>query len=786
MSCSKYVEARKPPNGPASKSDTKPNSKNNTKPKPKSKDNNNTNTNTNSSTIPILKPSTNLSTMPLSSISSNTNRKDDQLKTPQSPTTVSTANTLNTQSKFPNIPYNTPSSVTNNSVNSTPTNNSVNSTLPPFINTLPQINFPNPTPQNTTSTATPTLSCQQPIQHQTPSHQTQYNTKQPPPPIFQPPTTSTTNITTPNISTTNITTPTFPHTTTHTLSSAFVTPHRSTDNATTNHLSVSTPLTATYPPSQSTLTQPTMNYNNMHPQYVYAPSSGHHHHTQYMYPIGYQYQIQQQHNQSPLHSLPSLNHHHQQPNTPIHHRYFSSQPTVTATAHPTIAPSPQKQSISSGLSNIPAINAMNSTMINAPPPSNSANSSMIVSSINNQTIVLPHPHIIASQASAVSHNMQYINSNHSNSNNIDDKRNNNNNNNNNNNKPFGLNNIGKPPSSSIGNKLAANMPHFDIQPKQIMTNSPKQMYCDTSSNTSKTSNVTNISGSSLSITSIATMPPPAASIAIKTEAIKTNKNKTKQEQNDNDKQKEKDKDKEKKIKNKKKKEIVIEEKEEEITSTNGQWIMREHLSGSARTEGYYSLAPRNKRKKFRHLAKEGGKEDSTARHIRINKRRLENCLKQTQTAIKAEHLKLNSLHFRQKNIQFGKSSIHSWGVFALEEIPAEEMVVEYIGEYIKEKYANLREKLYEKQGYDDYMFRVDDDLIIDATKRGNLARFINHSCDPNCYTRIIQVNNTPRVVIYSKRLIKAGEELTYDYKFPIEEDKIQCLCGSKNCRGTLN
>ena len=113
------------------------------------------------------------------------------------------------------------------------------------------------------------------------------------------------------------------------------------------------------------------------------------------------------------------------------------------------------------------------------------------------------------------------------------------------------------------------------------------------------------------------------------------------------------------------------------------------------------------------------------------------------------------------------------------------MVVEYIGEYIKEKYANLREKLYERQGYDDYMFRVEDDLIIDATKKGNLARFINHSCDPNCYTRIIQVANTPRVVIYSKRYIKAGEELTYDYKFPIEDEKfkIQCLCGSKNCRG---
>ena len=282
-------------------------------------------------------------------------------------------------------------------------------------------------------------------------------------------------------------------------------------------------------------------------------------------------------------------------------------------------------------------------------------------------------------------------------------------------------------------KFPSLIPNFDI------SKASKPMYCDTVSSLSNTSNISNASciSSSHSITSILSKPEKA-----KVQKLKCNSNK---------------------------------HKKKELISSNGQWIIRQHQSGSARTEGFYSLAPsKNRGKKFRHLAAASNKDPKHP----TKRRRI---LSQSQN-MHNESLLLS----KQKNIQFGKSSIHSWGVFALEDIASEEMVVEYIGEYIDEKVANLREKLYEKQGYDHYMFRVDDNLIIDATKKGNLARFINHSCDPNCYTRIINVNNTLRVVIYSKMQIKAGEELTYDYKFPIEDDKIVCLCSSRNCRGTLN
>lgn len=113
----------------------------------------------------------------------------------------------------------------------------------------------------------------------------------------------------------------------------------------------------------------------------------------------------------------------------------------------------------------------------------------------------------------------------------------------------------------------------------------------------------------------------------------------------------------------------------------------------------------------------------------------------------SEILKFNQLKSRKKRLKFEKSTIHEWGLFALETIEANAMVIEYIGkcstrlamctnnnpttgEVIRDKVADVREKRYERRGIgSSYMFRIDDDNVIDATKKGNLARFINHSCD---------------------------------------------------------
>ncbi|KAL0077589.1 SET domain-containing protein [Phycomyces blakesleeanus] len=150
-------------------------------------------------------------------------------------------------------------------------------------------------------------------------------------------------------------------------------------------------------------------------------------------------------------------------------------------------------------------------------------------------------------------------------------------------------------------------------------------------------------------------------------------------------------------------------------------------------------------------------------------------------------LKFNQLKSRKKQLRFAKSPIHDWGLYAEEHIDANDMVIEYVGEVIRQQVAEEREKKYERCGIgSSYLFRVDDDTVIDATKKGSIARFINHCCSPNCSAKIITVDKHKKIVIYANRDIEPGEEITYDYKFPIEADKIPCLCGSRFCKGTLN
>ena len=93
------------------------------------------------------------------------------------------------------------------------------------------------------------------------------------------------------------------------------------------------------------------------------------------------------------------------------------------------------------------------------------------------------------------------------------------------------------------------------------------------------------------------------------------------------------------------------------------------------------------------------------------------------------------LQFRRKNLTFGKSAIHDWGLFAREFIGADEMVIEYVGHVVRPVLSDVREKRYEKQGIgSSYLFRIDQDYVVDATKCGNLARFVNHSCDVSLFT----------------------------------------------------
>lgn len=146
----------------------------------------------------------------------------------------------------------------------------------------------------------------------------------------------------------------------------------------------------------------------------------------------------------------------------------------------------------------------------------------------------------------------------------------------------------------------------------------------------------------------------------------------------------------------------------------------------------------------------------------------------------------------EKRLQVRNSSIHGYGLFAAEHISAGDPVVEYVGELIREQVGDLREEVYSKeQGGDGscYMFRLDEELIVDATRKGSMSRFINHSCDPNCICRIVTCDRGQKhIVVFAKVDLKPGDEVTYDYKFGVEGEsqKLRCLCASLNCMGRMN
>ncbi|KAF3760275.1 histone methyltransferase activity protein [Cryphonectria parasitica EP155] len=183
---------------------------------------------------------------------------------------------------------------------------------------------------------------------------------------------------------------------------------------------------------------------------------------------------------------------------------------------------------------------------------------------------------------------------------------------------------------------------------------------------------------------------------------------------------------------------------------------------------------------------------SNARDTRAKQRDHNSSLEKTQKVFgqASDVLRFNQLKKRKKPVKFDRSAIHNWGLYAMENIAKDDMIIEYVGERVRQRIADLREINYTKSGIgSSYLFRIDDDAVVDATKKGGIARFINHSCAPNCKASIIRVEGTKRIVIYAERAIAQNEELTYDYKFDREmrsEDRIPCLCGTPECKGFLN
>jgi len=139
-------------------------------------------------------------------------------------------------------------------------------------------------------------------------------------------------------------------------------------------------------------------------------------------------------------------------------------------------------------------------------------------------------------------------------------------------------------------------------------------------------------------------------------------------------------------------------------------------------------------------------------------------------------------------IEVRRSGVHGRGVFALRRIRKGTRIIEYTGDRVSHALADRRYEDHDESDNHTFLFSVDRGLVIDAGIGGNEARFINHSCDPNCESVI----ERRRVFIDAIRDIAPGEELTYDYQIgrerndPPNVDEIYaCRCGSARCRGTM-
>ncbi|NWW61946.1 ASH1L methyltransferase, partial [Ifrita kowaldi] len=128
-----------------------------------------------------------------------------------------------------------------------------------------------------------------------------------------------------------------------------------------------------------------------------------------------------------------------------------------------------------------------------------------------------------------------------------------------------------------------------------------------------------------------------------------------------------------------------------------------------------------------------------------------------------------------------------WGIRTKEPLKAGQFIIEYLGEVVSEQeFRNRMIEQYHNHS-DHYCLNLDSGMVIDSYRMGNEARFINHSCNPNCEMQKWSVNGVYRIGLYALKDMPAGTELTYDYNFHsfnVEKQQL-CKCGFDKCRGII-
>lgn len=242
----------------------------------------------------------------------------------------------------------------------------------------------------------------------------------------------------------------------------------------------------------------------------------------------------------------------------------------------------------------------------------------------------------------------------------------------------------------------------------------------------------------------------------------------------------------------------------------------ENSSGCARTEGIRAVARSGGSGRITRALVRSAEEETLSESVSgaaITKKGEEKA-KVDRNLTQVKYRRMKAVPIEQR-LAVRRSHIHGWGLFNKgADVPKDDPIVEYMGETIRQPIADQRERAYEVSGEGScYMFRLDLHRIVDATKIGCMARFMNHSCKPNAYAKIISVDTEGgaerKIVVFANRLIASGEEITYgtfrsdveqqclvilhscsrydlDYKFPVEDGSLRCTCGAPNCIGRLN
>lgn len=142
----------------------------------------------------------------------------------------------------------------------------------------------------------------------------------------------------------------------------------------------------------------------------------------------------------------------------------------------------------------------------------------------------------------------------------------------------------------------------------------------------------------------------------------------------------------------------------------------------------------------------------------------------------------------RKYLYLSRSTIHGVGLFTRRNLRKETFIAEYTGETIRTVIADKREREYKEKGLENYFFALGNGMVVDATKKGGIGRFLNHSCSPNLISDLVTIHGEHRIHIFCKRNLAKGEELVLDYKLSTPNDskeKSVCLCSSRNCKKFL-